>query len=322
MKILCGICCFVCFSFLGTEIPKAFECQSSYGGSGKIEKAQNSHADCNASSCTINAATKDSSKCSTPSGSTVPASTEYSDLEKKVIQYICDVIEKEKRVSFEQEEVEKAIGGPLPEDNPSKIQAGVMAELQRRNFDMASLPASRCMKYNACSINMDLSYATGPERERYEKEKDFDGKGTVPYLPKDFTLASTKGKEIQLSKFRGKPVAIVFLAVHCSHSWDTLPILDELTKEWDEKIAILPVFTNSGSVEDVQESTSHKKLALDFLVAEGKTLSEDYDSLIVPSTFLINKEGKVTKRLVGFKNKSELEQELVALTTNAKAIPL
>jgi len=311
MKVLCGLCCFVCMFFLGIELPTSLTDPTT-------EQAVDVHdcgKVCSLTSCSVRESSKNAASCATQSAcSPKMALGELTETEKKAVRFICDVIEKEKRVKFDEDEIEKAIGAKLTDSNPAAIQAGVMAELERRDFDMSTLPMSRCAKYNACSINMDLSYAEGPELERYEKERVLDGVETDPYLPRDFTLKTTRGNQVQLSSLLGKPVAVVFLAVHCSHSWDSLPILDELTNEFGEGVAILPVFTNSGTVEDVKESTSHKQLNLDYLVSEGKSLSVAFDSLIVPSTFLINRDGEVTKRLVGFKDKDTLNREIRVLS--------
>ena len=44
------------------------------------------------------------------------------------------------------------------------------------------------------------------------------------------------------------------------------------------------------------------------IVSEEKEISEVYDSRMVPSTFLIDEQGNLTKRLVGFKDKATLDR--------------
>ncbi|MGH7492615.1 MAG: peroxiredoxin family protein, partial [bacterium] len=57
-------------------------------------------------------------------------------------------------------------------------------------------------------------------------------------------------------------------------------------------------------------------LSYDLLVSESKDISQAYDSRMVPSTFLITREGMITKKFVGFKDKVVLDdafRELVSL---------
>jgi peroxiredoxin len=183
-----------------------------------------------------------------------------------------------------------------------------MAELSRRNFDMTSL-GGNCSKYNACSVDRNLMNATGEELERYKEEVALDGTSFSDRIAPDFTLPNTEGQKVTLSEHRGKNVAVVFLSAHCYHSLDTLPILAELKQEYDEEeLAILPVFINSGDVDDVASRAWELDVEYPLLVSEGKEISRLYDSRMVPSTFLIDEQGNLTKKLVGFKDKATLDQ--------------
>lgn len=327
MKLLLSLCCAVPCCLLGiVGGENAGTCHTECApGSCSISATattpENCHPGCAPGSCALlTKASAKSPSCTTQSACTTETKTaaiEYTEDELKAIAFMCDVITQEKRASFSQEEIEAGAKVSLEGVPITKLRAGILAELGNRNFDMSSLPAGRCTKYSACSVNMDLSYAQGEELKRYETEKEMDGRPVQAFVAPDFSLPTTKGTNIRLADYKGKPVALVFLAVHCSHSWDTLPLLEELKDQYGEdELVILPVYTNSGSVADVKESTAHKNLNLALAVAEGKALSQKYDSLIVPSVFLINEKGEVTKRLVGYKNKAFLQTELAQLVAS------
>ena len=171
------------------------------------------------------------------------------------------------------------------------------------------LGGNYCAKYQACSVDRNLMNASGEELARYQEEVAMDGVSFSDRIAPDFTLPTTKGQQVSLSGMRGKNVAVVFLSAHCFHSMDTLPILAELQKEYDnQNLTILPVFVNSGDVEDVASRAWELKIETPILVSEGKDLSIKYDSRMVPSTFLIDEQGNLTKKFVGFKNKTTLVQ--------------
>ncbi len=233
------------------------------------------------------------------------------EAEQKVVTYLADMIESGKVPMISEEELEREIGLSSDEIEKlveSKLRPAVMAELERRGFDLASL-GGNCSKYSACSVDRNLMNASGKELERYEEEVALDGTSFSDRLAPDFTLPSTTGDQVSLSDYRGKKVALVFLSSHCFHSLDTLPILAELKLEYkDTLLQILPVFINSGSAEDVAAHARELDIRYPLVVSEGKEISEAYDSRMVPSTFLIDERGRLTKKLVGFKDKATLDQ--------------
>ncbi len=237
--------------------------------------------------------------------------TQLTENERKIVDYVCNRIATEGKVpDFSQAEIEKATGLSLEEINESKLRAAVLVELSRRNINIDRLAsASNCTKFSACSVDRDLSSATGEELARYEQEKSRDGAAFANWYAPDFVLPTTTGQRVRISEHRGKAVALVFLSGHCNHSHDTLPILTELKAKYESQgLIILPVFVNSGSVEDIKSWSSELDLSYDLLVAESKDISQAYDSRMVPSTFLIDRKGRITKKFVGFKNKAVLDQ--------------
>jgi len=118
---------------------------------------------------------------------------------------------------------------------------------------------------------------------------------------------------VTLSSLRGKPVAITFLAMHCYHSMDTLPILKNLQQKYAAQgIAFLPIFVNT-TVEDVQELLRSSDIDFPFGAAPDKAISNLFSSRMVPSMFLIDSEGFVTQKLVGFKSADVMDDALAGL---------
>ncbi len=230
--------------------------------------------------------------------------------EKKVVDYIADKIEDGGLPMIDNEELAERTGlseQAIEQLDESKLRAGVMAELSRRNFDLASL-GGNCSKYSACSVDRNLMNATGEELQRYEAEVALDGSTFSDRAAPDFTLPDTEGRQVSLSEYRGKNVAVVFLSAHCYHSLDTLPILAELRRKYDGDLTILPVFINSGGIEDVASRAWELNVEYPLVVSEGKEVSQAYDSRMVPSTFLIDERGNLVRKFVGFKDKATLDK--------------
>jgi peroxiredoxin len=95
---------------------------------------------------------------------------------------------------------------------------------------------------------------------------------------------------------------------------DMLPILAELRAKYaDRDLTILPVFINSGDVDQIASRAWEMDLDFPLVVSEDKSISTAYESRMVPSTFLIDEKGRVTRKLVGFKSRQVLDQALANL---------
>ena len=199
------------------------------------------------------------------------------------------------------------------------LRTALYAVLGNRGIDAcAAGGATNCAALDACSIDGNLAGSNGAELAKYEQEKNMDGTVYADWVASDFTLPTTGGSEISLSDYRGRPVAVVFLAGHCSHSLNTLPMLDALQMKYAaDDLMILPIYVNSGSVEDVRSWSSILELDIDLAVVDNPALAREFESFLVPSTLLIDGSGNITKKLVGYKEPEDLDAafgELVELS--------
>ena len=83
--------------------------------------------------------------------------------EQKVVDYLADLIESGEMAIASEEVIKKEVGlsiEQIEQLDHSKLRAGVMAELTRRDFDLSSL-GGNCTKYRACSVDRNLMNATG-----------------------------------------------------------------------------------------------------------------------------------------------------------------
>ena len=121
--------------------------------------------------------------------------------------------------------------------------------------------------------------------------------GDTPY--KDFNLADLKGKSHTLAEYRGKVVAVNFWASWCPPCIKEMPGIQRLDKMLDdESFVMLPV--NVG--EKKYRVWKFVKL-IDFTVPvlldpDSKTFSA-WDVSVLPTSFLLDKEGRIRYRAQG-----------------------
>ncbi len=109
----------------------------------------------------------------------------------------------------------------------------------------------------------------------------------------DFTLKSRGGENIKLSELRGQVVMINFWASWCGPCRQEMPLLDQLYQRYQ------PMgFTLLGvNVEEDSRAADKilKEIPVSFPVLYDKKnqVSESYQVRAMPSTFLIDRDGKV-----------------------------
>jgi len=118
----------------------------------------------------------------------------------------------------------------------------------------------------------------------------------------------------------GQPAVLVFLAQHCNHSVESLPILMELARRFGPKgVKVVGVFVNSGNAEEVRYWVSFHQPdyegQYDVWVIEDASVGDVVGSHLTPTYFILDEDGRVEKKLVGFKSRERIFAELSARQT-------
>ncbi len=165
----------------------------------------------------------------------------------------------------------------------------------------------RCADYGACSIYGDLGGAADDVLAMYHREKTLDGADTGHAPMPPFTALRFDGAPVSTQDWGERPVLLTTLAVHCRHSYDTIPLLAELAARHGREVEIVAILVNSGSVEDVNQSLQDYSFDHPVWVAEGDALSEVLGTHLVPTHHFIDPQGRLTERFVGFKDGDTLQ---------------
>lgn len=126
----------------------------------------------------------------------------------------------------------------------------------------------------------------------------------------DFTLNDTNGSNVHLSDLRGKVVLIEFWATWCPPCRESIPAMNEIYKRYNEKgLVILGISVDKGQnvVEDLRAFVREYSILYPVLI-DSKNVNNLYGVYSIPTTFLIDKEGKVVLKNIGFS--PELEDKL------------
>ncbi len=125
----------------------------------------------------------------------------------------------------------------------------------------------------------------------------------VPNRPAapDFNLPDVDGEQHRLSNYRGKVVAINFWATWCPPCLREMPSMQRLWEKLKEKDFVILAIDVGEDDETVFRFTVALDTPLEFpllLDLEGKIVAQ-WPVLGLPTTFIIDKQGRVAYRAVG-----------------------
>jgi peroxiredoxin len=119
-------------------------------------------------------------------------------------------------------------------------------------------------------------------------------------LAPDFTLQSIDGKNYQLSQFKGKKVLIYFFAPWCNICHLSGGNLNALrAARADDELAILVVGLSYQNGAEIIQFAEELELTMPVLLGTDRQMS-DYKIKGFPTYFVIDEEGRVSHRSVGY----------------------
>jgi thiol-disulfide isomerase/thioredoxin len=170
---------------------------------------------------------------------------------------------------------------------------------------------SRCADYGACSLHADLSTASKETLAMYEREKATDGTRFEDQSVPEFSATSIDGESVDSAELEGRPTLLVFLAAHCGHCSKSLPLLSQLQADYaDQDLQVVGVYVNSGSAEQIRRVTLPYAPTFRLWAHPGPEIGEAINSHLVPTYLLVNADGQIQQKLVGFKSQEELRTSL------------
>lgn len=122
---------------------------------------------------------------------------------------------------------------------------------------------------------------------------------TIPAMPAtgssapDFTLKSDAGANLKLSELRGEVVMINFWATWCAPCREEMPLLNQLYEQY-RKVGFTLLAVNIDD-DPAKARAMARKLGVNFpvLFDTDKRVSKLYDVAAMPSTLLIDRDGRV-----------------------------
>lgn len=136
----------------------------------------------------------------------------------------------------------------------------------------------------------------------YGCEKEVEALQAAP----DFTLRDLNGDNVSLKKYRGKIVLLDFWATWCPPCRLSIPELVELQKKYkDQGVVVLGISMDDPEMFPNTYILAFKeafKMNYTILRADQKVAMDYFSAanMAIPTLFVINREGKLTDKIVGY----------------------
>ncbi len=127
----------------------------------------------------------------------------------------------------------------------------------------------------------------------------------------DFELKSLDGKQVRLSDFRGKAVLLNFWATWCAPCKIEMPWFVDLQKQYaSQGLQVIGVAMDDSGEEAIAKFA--KEMGVNYPVLIGKeSVGDAYGGVeFLPTTFFIDRQGKVVDRVFGLVGHSDMEDNV------------
>jgi thiol-disulfide isomerase/thioredoxin len=129
-----------------------------------------------------------------------------------------------------------------------------------------------------------------------------------------FSVRGLDGKNVQLKDFKGHPVLIDFWATWCQPCRASMTHLESLQKRYEDKgLVVLGLSVDEDAPADVKRYAQKLGVSFRLAMADEKVLDLYGPVRSIPTTFFINRNGEVVRRVVGYIDAETLDSYIQEL---------
>jgi len=134
-----------------------------------------------------------------------------------------------------------------------------------------------------------------------------------PDAAPDFQLNDLDGKPVSLAEAKGKIVLLNFWATWCGPCRAEIPDLVDLQKRYADKLEIIALATEEDDPDQVRHFVQGSGINYRVAMASDNVVREYGGIAALPTSFVIDAQGRVVQKHVGLNDPTLYERELKAM---------
>ena len=140
------------------------------------------------------------------------------------------------------------------------------------------------------------------------------GNGETGTQAPGYELADLTGKSVSSKEFAGKVVILDFWATWCPPCREEIPHFVTLQKKYEGKgLAIVGLALDAGGASDVAPFAKEHAINYPILIGNDDVAKAYGGVNAIPTTFVIDRQGKIVKRFIGFTPPEVFEETIAPL---------
>jgi peroxiredoxin len=114
-----------------------------------------------------------------------------------------------------------------------------------------------------------------------------------------FSLKDLNGKQISLNEYKGKPLLLFFWGSWCQACKEDIVLLEKFFERNRGRVEILTIVIDGEKEKKVKNVVKDHRITLPVLLDKKEQVARTYGVRMIPTAFLINREGWVEGTVVG-----------------------
>ena len=156
-----------------------------------------------------------------------------------------------------------------------------------------------------------------------------DGPPAVVELLRDpvdvppFSVTDLDGRTMSSTDWRGKVVFVNFWATWCLPCLTEIPDLVALQEKYRDQLVVLGISEDEGPTESVKQFVAERKVSYPVAMSTPELRKQFPGVSALPTTFVLDRDGRMVKKTVGLLNARESEataRALAGLSVDAKVV--
>lgn len=203
------------------------------------------------------------------------------------------------------------------------VAAGIINFVQRRKAERARLDQMK-LTLVPDSASDDSAPSSTPGADASTADIPSAEDNTTPLNGKiapAFTLQDLNGNKVSLANYKGRPLVVDFWATWCGPCKVEIPWFEKLHDQYaSQGLEIIGVSADELDKDDPAKLFTEKRDIADFaakmhmnypILIDGGSLENQYGGLdALPTTFFIDRKGKIVASTVGLAPRDEIEANI------------